>query len=484
MTLDNLDDKKMRAFLAGEITAEELFGDNGERPEEHHLSDLGNAKRFARQHLDGVRYCHSRRCWYIWDGRRWAADADGTIYRLAEETVRSIYEEAARAEGPEREALAKHALKSEAEARIRAMVSLAENAAGLAVTRDRFDQAAYRLNVLNGTIDLKTGELLPHKREDMITTMAPVEYDPEARYPLWGSFLERVLPDLEVRGFFKRAAGYSICGDPCEERLPFVYGPPGAGKGTILAAISGALGPDYTATADFSTFLERGRYGGGPRHDIARLAGSRMVISQEVEDGKKFAESIVCALTGGDRVAARHLYQESFEFKPEFVIWLVANHRPRVSGTDSPIWRRLLLIPFNVAIPPEERDPDVKRLLSDPEKAGPAVLAWLVEGALAWQREGLNPPAPVLALTEEYRRESDPLGDFLEERCTLGPNLRETKAAVRKAYLRWAEETGERYVLGRKQLSNALLARGMDEYRDGSAHYWIGLEVRGGELRL
>jgi len=400
---------------------------------------------------------------------------------FAKETVAHMYEQASwERDSDRRKAQAAHATRSEAAARIGAMIDLSRSEEGIPVLPGQLDAQPYLLNVMNGTIDLRTGELREHRREDLITKLAPVAYDPEARCPLWDDFLERVLPDPEVRACFQRLVGHSACGDPREEKLPFVYGPPGSGKSTAMDAVAGALGNDYVSMADFSTFLAGGS--SGPRNDIARLAGSRIVISLEVDDGKRFAEALVCQLVGGDTVSARFLYQEAFEFRPTFVPWLVANHRPHISSTDSPMWRRILLIPFDQAIPPEERDPEIKALLRNPEYAGAAVLAWIVEGALEWQRQGLNPPAPVLALTEEYRRESDPLREFLEERCTLDPSAQATNPEIWTAYQEWAKEAGEKYPLGRKRFSQALFARGLDQHTTGDTRYWIGLEVRKGHV--
>jgi len=448
-------------------------------PKKYHLTDTGNAQRFAAMYTGRALFCHCDRCWDIWDGRRWCADRDGEIYRLAQATVREMYAEASQLEDREaRDALVKHALKCESESRLKAMISLAQNAAELATTRDKFDNAAYKLNCQDGTIDLKSGELLPHRAEDMITHITPVAYDPEARYPLWDKFLERVLPDPEVRASVQRAVGHSACGDPREEKIFFLYGPPGTGKSTLITAVGGALGDGYITAADSEAFLQRDRISGSPRSDIARLAGARLVTSTEVQEGKRLDESLVCQLAGGDTVTARFLYRESFEFKPTFTLWLVANHRPYVSSDDSPVWRRILLIPFDQVIPEKEREPQVKALLSDPESAGSAILAWIVEGALSWQREGLNPPPAVLASTEEYRQDSDPLQDFIAERCVVDPAAFVSGKELWAAYSEWFEASGERSRLGPKQFARALKTRGLEHPHTSAGGSWIGIGLR------
>lgn len=437
------------------------------------LTDMGNARRFV-VHADGsMRYLFDRQRWLCWTGKRWAIDSTGEALRLARQAVKGIYAEAAEAPTEnDRKALAQHAMRSESESKIRAMVSLAQSEPEIPITLCELDTDPMLLNCENGTINLQTGELRDHRRSDLITKMAPAEYDPEAKSELLESFLERILPDPEVQRYVQKALGYSLTGDTGLEKLFFAYGPPATGKSTLLAAAQAALG-DYSATADFETFLQRSNVSGAPRNDIARLVGKRFVCSVEVEDGKRLAEGLVNQLTGGDTVTARFLYSESFEFIPRFKLWLAANNRPSISGPEGAIWRRLVQIPFLEEIPEGERDPEVKARLRGTER--PAVLAWLVQGCLAWQRDGLREPKAVQGLTEEYRKESDPLRDFIEECCELTPGAQVGNAEIWRAYQDWAKAGGERYPLGRKRFSQALMARGLDQYRTASERRWIGI---------
>jgi putative DNA primase/helicase len=290
-----------------------------------------------------------------------------------------------------------------------------------------------------------------------------------------------VLPNEENRAFVQRAAGYSLTGDTGEEKLFFAYGPPATGKSTLLRAIAAAIG-DYAATADFEAFLIN-KNTGGPRNDIARLAGRRFVTSVEVDDGRRLAEGLVNQLTGGDTVTARFLYSESFEFIPQFKLWLAANNRPRVTGTDGAIWRRILQIPFMETIPEGERDPRLKQKLSE-KKNLQAILAWLIEGCLEWQRHGLKPPKIVKETTEEYKQEMDPLTGFISDCCIIAGHAQVKNPELWKAYTTWCRENGEKYPLGRKKFTQALSAKGFDQYRDGKNRIWIGVGLTSDTLTL
>lgn len=381
---------------------------------------------------------------------------------MARETVRGIGREASDVADPdERRALLKWALTSEAKPRIGAMTVLAEAEAGMPLALDELDTDPWKLNCLNGTVDLQSGELGPHRREDLITKLAPVEYRPGTRSEVWERHVRFASGgDEEFAAFLQRAAGYSLTGDVSEEVLFFVHGPAASAKSTHLEALQAALG-DYARTADFEAFLAR-RDAGGARNDIARLAGARMVASIEVDEGKRLAAGLVKMLTGGDRVAARFLYREAFEFLPTFKLWLAANHKPKIDPDDGAMWRRVLLVPFERVVPKGGRDPGVKRALRDPQNVGSAVLAWMVQGCLDWQRDGLGVPKAVEAATEEYREEMDPLRDFLEDRCVLSPASWTATASLRSAYDDWGRDTGTVEPVGAKKLGEWLRAHGCE----------------------
>ena len=440
------------------------------------LTDLGNARRLVRRHGADLHYCYAQGRWLAWDGRRWRENDTGEVQRQAKETVTSIY--AAAADEPDeaaRKALAKWAMSSESRNRLDSMIALAQSEPGVPVRPTDLDANPWLLNCLNGTIDLRTGELREHRREDLITKLAPVEYDPAARLDLWDTFLaEATGGDRELAAFLQRAAGHSLSGDTSEDILFFVYGPTKAGKSTFLEALKETLG-DYAVSADFETFLQR-NFIGGPRNDIARLAGARFVVSIEVDEGKRLAEGLIKTLTGGDTIAARFLYKEAFEYHPAFKLWLAANHAPKVRDDDEAMWERILTVPFEHTVPRDKRDPQVKATLRTPAFAGPAILAWAVQGCLIWQREGLGVPPAVERATKAYRDAMNPLKDFFTECCVFGPTLWAATADLRRVYDEWCKERGDRLVNGNR-FAEKLKAHGCESTRNtkGNKRGWLGI---------
>jgi putative DNA primase/helicase len=271
-----------------------------------------------------------------------------------------------------------------------------------------------------------------------------------------------------------------LTGDISEEKLFFAYGPPATGKSTFLSAVQAAIG-EYAITTDFTSFLASRLRQGGPRSDIAGLSGYRLVSSIEVEDGQHMAEGVLSLLSGGDRISARFLHKEFFEFTPTFKIWLAANNRPDVSSGESALWRRLKLLPFDQVI--KKPDPAVKKILSNPAKSGAAVMAWLVEGCLAWKKEGLQPePDAVQALTNEYRRDSDPLGEFIRENCIVditNLELHTGKQVLYDLYRTFCDSVKEKYPLGQKNFNKCLYAKGLRDTRIGvkKTIVWNGITI-------
>lgn len=450
-------------------------------PRRYNLTDLGNAERFVHIHGDDVRYCHSSSDWYIWSGTRWALADTGDVAQLAAQTVRSIYAEAAACDDSDlRKATATWAKQSESHSRLVALMALATSIPPIPVKRAEFDTNAWMLNCMNGTIDLRTGELHPHRKDDMLTKVAPATYLPGADCAgnIWRSYLAGVQPDQTICDFLQRAAGYTLTGDCSEEVLFFLHGPAAAGKSTFVEALKSALG-DYSATLDFSVLL-KSRYdsdGRSANPEIAKLPGTRMAISIEVSEGKRLAEGLVKTLTGGDTISARGLYERrNTEFVPQFKLWLVANDAPRMRDTDDALWRRVLIIPFNRSIPPESRDPRIKQELRFSEQGRAAVLAWAVQGCLLWQQYGLAPPPAVQIATQAMRLEMDPCADFWAERCAFGATYQTAAADLRREYLDWCEKNGVRPI-STKLMAERLEAKGCTTAKSGSNRYWVGLQL-------
>jgi putative DNA primase/helicase len=441
-------------------------------PQGFNLTDLGNAERFVAHHGEDVRYCYQWRKWLVWTGARWERDEAGRVHRLAKETVRSIYREGSDEEDEDRrKALAKHARASESETRIRAMVELAKSE--IPASPDQFDADPCLLNTSTGTIDLRTGALREHRREDLITKLAPVVYDPAAATPTWETFLKRVLPGEELRGFVRRAAGYSATGNTSEQCMFIHHGPGANGKSTFQETISAALG-DYAMRTPTETLLVK-RPGGVP-NDVARLKGARFVTASETEEGRRLAESLVKDLTGQDTISARFMWAEWFDFKPTHALHLSTNHKPEIRGTDAAIWRRIRLIPWAVTIPPAEQDREL------PEKLRaelPGVLAWIVRGCLEWQREGLRAPEEVRQATSAYRAEMDVLAAFLADCCLRGEDEEAFAGELWGAWKRWCEETGEQ-AGSQKRFGGRLAERGFLNHRDSKTgrKVWSELSLR------
>ncbi len=448
------------------------FGGNGRPPAPvFNLTEKGNAERLIHRHGRELRYCWRWHEWFVFDGKRWKADDTGEVYRRAKDAVAGIYEEASAATDEERrKALAKHAVRSESGAKIREMIHLARDQ--VPVTPDQFDTDPWALNVENGTIDLRTGELREHWREDLITKIAPVEYDPDATSPTWAATLERALPSPALREFFKKLCGYGLTGDVSEHILAVLYGTGANGKSTILNALLAAAG-DYGMQA--APDLLVAKKGAHPT-EVADLFGMRLVASIEVEDGRRLAESLVKQLTGGDKVRARRMRQDFWQFDPTHKVFLAVNHKPEIRGTDTAIWRRIRLIPFEQTIPPAEQD---KKLPQKLEAELSGILAWAVEGCLAWQREGLQAPEEVRRATGAYRSEMDVIGAFLQDECEIGAGYRESFAKLYKRYEEWCEDGGERAETRRK-FNARLKERGRLESRrsgPGGSNEWHGLRL-------
>lgn len=448
------------------------------------LTDLGNAERLVRDHGSDLRWVGAWSRWLVWDGRRWAIDDTGEATRRASATVRTIYREAADCPDPDRRTkLAEHARRSESARAISSMLTLARSMEGIAIVPDALDADPWLLNVRNGTLDLRTGELREHRREDLLTKLAPVEYVPNAPAPTWEAFLERTFAGNQaVIEFVRRAAGYTLTGNTGEQKLFVGYGTGANGKSTFLGALEDVLGPYAKQTAP-ELLVERGDGKRSESHptEVADLQGVRCAICTELAQDRALAEGLVKRLTGERRVKARFMRQDFFEFTATHKLWVGTNHRPNVRGTDEAIWRRLILIPFTVTIPPEERDPALPDKLHA-EASG--ILAWALRGCLEWQSGGLREPPDVVAATEEYRADSDILRGFIDSSCVILPGVSAWARDLYKAYSEWADESGE-HAVTQTTFGIRLRERGLTRKRGkGGAYRWHGIALRAEGERL
>jgi putative DNA primase/helicase len=444
--------------------------------EGEHLTDLGNARRLVRLHGQDLRYCHPLKSWFVWDGRRWCRDETDEVTRRAKATVRTIYAEAAGAADEEdRKAIAKWAFRSEGKVYIQNMIALATSEPGIPVLPDSLDADPWVLNVLNGTIDLRTGLLRPHRRDDKITKLAPVEYDPDARSALFDRFLQRAIPGSKARRFDQKAAGCTLLGQAGADKIFIVYGPTRTGKGTFQDALAAALG-DYAMTAGLGDFEQRDR-ARGPQPEIVRLRGARLVSVYETSRRLTLSASLLKSVGGSDPITVRDLYAKPITFLPQFTLMIATNHRPKIPDDDDALWERIVELPFRSTIPPNKRDPAVRAELRDPKASGAAVLAWAVKGCLAYQAEGLDPPKVVEHATQEYREEMDPLREFISDCCVLGKRRWVSSASLRKEYESWCKEAGEKSLVGRN-FTDRLRAHDCEPHPTSDARGWRGIGLQ------
>ncbi|MEZ8221830.1 phage/plasmid primase, P4 family, C-terminal domain-containing protein [Candidatus Fervidibacteria bacterium JGI MDM2 JNZ-1-D12] len=418
-------------------------------------TDLGNAERLVRLFGNHIKFV-PQLGWLVWDGKRWLRDiGNQMVTKMAEEVVRSIYAEAAQAVNPEeRTRLAKWAMASENRQRIMAMVELA--APMCRADFSDFDNDPYLLNCLNGVVDLRTGKLLPHNPDLNLTKLCPVDYDCDATAPTWQKFLTDVfLGDHELIAYIQRALGYSITGDVCEDTLFICYGSGSNGKTTFLSVVLEVLG-DYGKVIAPDALLKRNQQADSHPTVIADLFGCRLAVAQEVEEGRHLATARVKALTGRDRVKARYMRRDYFEFSPTHKIWLATNHKPIITDTTFAIWRRIQLVTFRAVFDADRRD---KRMLQKllAEKEG--ILTWLVQGCLQWQQHGLNPPKVVQEATREYQSEMDKVQTWLEDCCVVDPKAVTPFSDLFVSYTEWCKNNEEEPI-GKRSFSNRLTEKG------------------------
>jgi len=435
-------------------------------------TDMCNAERLARYYGDRLRYCYERKRWLVWNGKVWEWDTGAKIVAVAKSTVRKIYHEAG--DEPDqkmRKQLADHAKRSESEHRINAMITLAQAEPGISVKLSDLDTDPWLFNCLNGTVDLHTGKLLPHRKEDLITILVPVEYHPDALCPQWFSFLDRVTGnDASLVAYLQRAVGYSLTGDTKNQVLFFLYGLGNNGKSTFVTTIR-KLTSGYGERVSTDLFMVKDKNTGGPKEALANLIGKRYVVASELEDGRRLAVSLIKDMTGGETIKADRKYEHEIEYQPTHKLWLVGNHKPVITDTTLSIWRRVKLIPFTFTIPDADVDPDLPSKL-ETELSG--ILDWAVKGCLNYQQYGLCEPDTVTTATASYRHEQDILGDFIEDCCIFEPLATIPKADLKGEYQRWCQENSTEPVTQRT-FRKRLEEKGITDGKSGGVRYWKGI---------
>jgi putative DNA primase/helicase len=453
-------------------------------------TDTGNARRLAKLFGDRIRYCHAWRAWFVWDGKRWRRDDTGEIFRLAKKTVQAIGTEASQIEDDAKwKALLKWALQSEGKKQIEYMVFLAQSEPGIAVRTDAWDADDWALNVQNGTVDLKTGKLRPHRKEDLITRLAPIEFDPDAKAPRWEQFEREIFAeDASIAHYMRRAIGAALTGDDSIQELVIAFGDGSNGKNKYFDTIHRMLG-DYAAQAEPNLLLQAGQ----ERHPtgVADLFGKRYVVTSETDDGKELAEALFKRLTGDGIIKARRMREDFFEFKRTFKVFLATNHKPEVKGRDYATWRRIRLVPFNVTFVKEGQPTSPPNVLQeDPAlgaalfKEAPGILTLMVEACLEWQRNGIKPPAAVISATDEYKAETDHLAEFISDECKsyLDHDVLKTQAkteanSIFARYLKWAHDSNYKPI-AKRVFGSRLEKLGYTLHKGSSKCWRLGIKLK------
>ena len=481
-----------------ELTDKELI--NGLRENED-----GDAQVYISLH--GNRFCfdHAEGQWHVWAGHHWETDKTeaalagirDVVEIYSREAMRHSFLEAkATKDGDDKAANKHHTLAGNFNTRIRKLREMKRKApvlhlarAGadsLGISGDERDKKPMLLPVQNGVNDLKTGELHDGRQKDYLWAHAPVTWQGiDAPCPTWGNFLETTFDgDHALIEFMARLLGYAITGKTTEAVLPILWGTGRNGKTVMLQALADVLGPDLSGPLEAEFLLEQkfAKPSGGPSSDKLYLRGRRLAWLSETNENRRLNSGKVKLLTGGDLITGRAPYgRHQISFAPTHKIFLLTNHKPKADARDAALWRRVLLIPFKMAFVPRPDPNKPNERLADadlPEKLkaeAPGILAWLVRGCLAWQKEGLNPPETVLAATKDYQDSEDTIKTFISEKCIEGAGRSCRAAALYAAYKAWQEGNGERAMTATK--FGKIISEAYDFDKDMNGKFYIGLEI-------
>jgi putative DNA primase/helicase len=441
---------------------------------EEHQTELGLADRIVREHGDKMRFVYGWDSWIAWDGQRWTPKAEGDIWQMAKATVRPLLSEAVKLpEGDARKAAVKFAMMSERDRTIRSALNLARSEPGIAIKPEMLNQDTYLLNTPSGIVDLRTGTVRSHDQAALLTKLCPTPYGPAATAPEWERFLLRVFDrDFGIITFVQRLMGYAATGSCREHLLPIFWGKGANGKSTLTTAVMDVLGQDYAGPIAHSLLFAETK----DSHPtaVADLYGKRIAVTHELDSGTRLAEGLVKNLTGGDRLKARRMREDLWQFTPTHTLFLATNTKPIVRGTDDGIWRRLKLIPFTVQIPEAERD---TRLGDKLRAEAPGILAWIVAGARDWYQHGLDTPASVQAATTAYRSASDVIGEYLAARCIVDPTSKTTAKALYENFVTWHKDQIGGDPITQTTFGRRLGDRGFVRLSDERPIAWSGIGI-------
>ncbi|TQI66746.1 phage/plasmid primase, P4 family [Clostridium sp. KNHs216] len=421
-------------------------------PKMYTLDDTGNAYRFRDAYCKGIKFDHINKIWMIWTGQRWTEDQTGEVKRLADDLLERMWKEASPGENKEaNDTMLKHIRRTRSSKSKKAMIEETQHLPGIPILPNELDRYKDALNVANGIVDLKTGQLRPHDRRLKMSLLADVEYIEGAKCPLWMKFLNEITQgDKELQLYIQRMVGYFLTGSTAEQCLFFLYGTGANGKSTFVNMISSLFG-DYTKNAQSDTIMRADRgNSSSARSDIARLKSVRLVTTSEPSGGCVLDEALVKTMTGEDVITARKLYKEEFQFRPEFKIVMATNVKPIIKHSDHGIWRRVRMLPFVAQIPDEKKDIHLAEKLQT-EKAG--IFQWALKGAVEWYKKGMPSCAKVNAANEEYRKEMDKMQQFVDDCVISAAGCSIPSGKLYSVYRAWCTDRGERYPASQSKFS-------------------------------
>lgn len=444
-----------------------------DEPGDAELTDYGNGRRMVERFGDDLLFVRRGEGWHVWDGTRYAPDDTGRVEQMAKDIGLAVLEEgsaAALTNLNRSKALTKHGLKSLSAAGVRNTIESTRTEPETVATVADLDADPFLLNTVGGVVDLRTGGLSPHRREDLHTKVCPVAFDARATCPTWLKFLTRAMGgDAEKVAYLQRVIGYCLTGDTREQAVFLLHGSGGNGKSTLVELLIWLLG-GYALKIPTETLMAK-RGGSAIPNDVAQLPGARFVAANETSAGRRLNEALVKDLSGGDTITARFLHREFFQFRPTHKTIIYGNHKPIIHGTDEGIWRRLKLIEFG----PRIGHPD-KTLEGALRSEAPGILAWAVEGCTAWQRDGLQEPTSVTEATAEYRAEMDTIRGFLDACTEAGGKHKEKGSELYAAYAGWARENGEEAMTS-TAFGNELNRHNVDKWKSNNAIWRRGLRL-------
>jgi putative DNA primase/helicase len=436
--------------------------------------DTGNAQRFADVYGEVIRYSYIRKNWYFFDSKIWLIDQQGMIKSLVDRVVEKmkdepVYVPTGADEEDIRKAFNKHIKNSRSSRGKTNMVKESEHL--LPIQPHEFDSDPDLFNVQNGYLELKTGKLKDHDKNKYFTKISSVEYTDKIDCPLWLDFLNQIFnEDKPLINYIQRSIGYSLSGSTEEQMMFILYGNGRNGKSVFLDIITEMFG-SYATNIQPQTIMVK-QQGSGANSDIARLNGARLVTTTEPNEGVRLDEGLVKQLTGGDKVTARFLYENEFDFIPQFKLWMATNHKPIIRGTDDGIWRRMAIIPFTVQIPEHKVD---KRLKHKLKRELMAILNWAVEGYMLWRATGLQEPQTIKDQRKEYRGEMDVVEAFIEDCCIRNENYKAQAKTLYQTYREWAQSNGQ-YLMSNTKFGREIGKKFVKFQSNGV--YYKGIEIR------